>query len=280
MDGFPFSESDHAGSMEENSQDDYLPFSLDDDSSGPEGSPSFVRRRSSMKSTYGFSPDKKVDRGTRDSTSRYSSLPDKREITNPLLDTRVQGRNILSDRSLNAGLRSANPQSVNTRPRGMKYIVFHLPLGFCCLEPECLTIVFFPLNFISGIIVADSLELIDQDYVLVSGPSMDDYASSSLASASKPILSSCKSQSPTQPSVSLGAALTAPMPIIRKAASSSSRMGSLGSQSSAPGSLDMEDTLEQPSANCTARIKSLQQSASTITELVKEKVSRFSAGKS
>ncbi|XP_022934901.1 serine/threonine-protein kinase ATG1c-like isoform X1 [Cucurbita moschata] len=237
VDGFPFSESDHAGSMEENSQDDYLPFSLDDDSSGPEGSPSFVRRRSSMKSTYGFSPDKKVDRGTRDSTSRYSSLPDKREITNPLLDTRVQGRNILSDRSLNAGLRSANPQSVNTRPR-----------------------------------VADSLELIDQDYVLVSGPSMDDYASSSLASASKPILSSCKSQSPTQPSVSLGAALTAPMPIIRKAASSSSRMGSLGSQSSAPGSLDMEDTLEQPSANCTARIKSLQQSASTITELVKEKI--------
>ncbi|KAG6596389.1 Serine/threonine-protein kinase ATG1c, partial [Cucurbita argyrosperma subsp. sororia] len=205
VDGFPFSESDHAGSMEENSQDDYLPFSLDDDSSGPEGSPSFVRR-SSMKSTYGFSPDKK-------------------------------GRNILSDRSLNAGLRSANPQSVNTRPR-----------------------------------VADSLELIDQDYVLVSGPSMDDYASSSLASASKPILSSCKSQSPTQTSVSLGAALTAPMPIIRKATSSSSRMGSLGSQSSAPGSLDMEDTLEQPSANCTARIKSLQQSASTITELVKEKI--------
>ncbi|XP_022971229.1 serine/threonine-protein kinase ATG1c-like isoform X2 [Cucurbita maxima] len=237
VDGFPFSKSDHAGSMEENSQDDYLPFSLDDDSSGPEGSPSFVRRRSSMKSTCGFSPDKKVDRGTRDSTSRYSSLPDKREITTPLVDIRVQGRNILSDRSLNAGLRSANPQSVNTRPR-----------------------------------VADSLELIDQDYVLVSGPSMDDYASSSLANASKPILSSCKSQSPTQTSVSLGAALTAPMPIIGKATSSSSRMGSLGSQSSAPGSLDMEDTLEQPSANCTARIKSLQQSASTITELVKEKI--------
>lgn len=46
--------------MEENSQDDYLPFSLDDDSSGPEGSPSFVRKKSSMKSTYGFSPIKKL----------------------------------------------------------------------------------------------------------------------------------------------------------------------------------------------------------------------------
>ncbi|XP_022145610.1 serine/threonine-protein kinase ATG1c-like isoform X3 [Momordica charantia] len=222
--------------LEENSQDDYLPFSLDDDSSGPEGSPSFVRRRASVKSTYGFSPDKKVDRGYRDTTSRYCSVRDKVESATLISDTRVlSGGNVLSDRNLNGALRFANPQSVNSQPR-----------------------------------VVDSLDLIDQDYVLVSGPPMDD-ASSSLASASKPIPSSCKSQSSPQTSVSLGA-MTAPMPIIRRATSSSSRMGSLGSQSSALGSMDIEDTLEQPSANCTARIKSLQQSASTITELVKEKI--------
>lgn len=103
---------------------------------------------------------------------------------------------------------------------------------------------------------------------------MDD-APTSLPSTSKPIPSSCKSRSPPQTSTSLGAALSAPMPIIGRATttSSSSRMGSLGSQSSAPGSMDIEDTLEHPSENCRERIKSLQQSASTITELVKEKVS-------
>lgn len=121
MDGFPFSESDPASNMEENSQDDYLPFSIDDDSSGPEGSPSFIRRRSSMKSTYGFSPDKKVDRRIRDTTSRYSSVPDKMESATLVTDSHVQlGRNVPSDRSLSGALRSVNPQSVNTRPRGMK----------------------------------------------------------------------------------------------------------------------------------------------------------------
>ncbi|XP_022935209.1 serine/threonine-protein kinase ATG1c-like [Cucurbita moschata] len=235
LDEFPFSESDPASNMEENSQDDYLPFSLDDDSSGPEGSPSFVRR-SSMKSTYGFSPDKKVDRGTRDTTSRYGSIPDKMESTTLILDTRVQlERDVHSDRSLNGASRSANTLSVNNRPR-----------------------------------VVDSPDLIDQDYVIVSGPPMDD-TSSTLASASKPIPSR-KSQSPPQSSIRLGTAVTAPMPIIGRATTSSYRMGSLGSQSSAPGSMDIEDTLEQPSANCRARVKSLQQSASTITELVKEKI--------
>ncbi|XP_038905361.1 serine/threonine-protein kinase ATG1c-like [Benincasa hispida] len=234
LDEFPFSESDPASKMEENSQDDYLPFSLDDDSSGPEGSPSSIRNRSSVKSTYGFSPDKKVNRGTRDTTSRYSSIPDKMESATLISDTRVQlERDVHSDRSLNDVLRSVNRRSVNNRPR-----------------------------------VVDSLEPIDQDYVIVSGPPMDD-ASSTLASGSKPIPSR-KSQSP-QTSISLGSALTAPMPIIGRA-TSSYRMGSLGSQSSAPGSMDMEDTLEQPSANSRARVKSLQQSASTITELVKEKI--------
>ncbi|CBI37434.3 unnamed protein product, partial [Vitis vinifera] len=61
IDGFPLSECNSVRKTEASSQEDCMSFPLDDDSSGAEGSPSFLRKRSSMKSTYGFSPDKKVD---------------------------------------------------------------------------------------------------------------------------------------------------------------------------------------------------------------------------
>ena len=60
IDGFPLSELNPVGKTEEIAQED-LPFSLDDDSSGPDGSPSFVGM-SPIKSTYGFSLDAKADR--------------------------------------------------------------------------------------------------------------------------------------------------------------------------------------------------------------------------
>ena len=71
-----------------------MSFPLDDDSSGAEGSPSFLRKRSSMKSTYGFSPDKKVDiRETIFNTSnntdpafKYNSTSHKPEITGFRID--------------------------------------------------------------------------------------------------------------------------------------------------------------------------------------------------
>ena len=119
----------------------------------------------------------------------------------------------------------------------------------------------------------DSLELIDQDYVLVSGPSVD--VSSSSASASKPSPSLYKSQS--LPRESLATSSSAPMPIKGAAANSNvCCIGSLDSQSSAPGtslgSTDMGDALEQPSTHCMTRLSSLQQCVSAITELVHEKV--------
>ncbi|KAG7536328.1 Protein kinase-like domain superfamily [Arabidopsis suecica] len=62
MDDFLSSGSSPSRNMEESSQDDCLPFLLDDDSSGPEGSPSHLKRTSSMRSSSGFNIDARVER--------------------------------------------------------------------------------------------------------------------------------------------------------------------------------------------------------------------------
>lgn len=121
--------------------------------------------------------------------------------------------------------------------------------------------------------MADSLELIDQDYVLVRGPPVD---MSSSASISKLCTVLSKSGSPPQVSGSISPAPTAPMPIIGTAASRVGHTESFESHGSAPGtspgSTDVTDTLEQPSTDCSTRIRSLERCASAITELVNEKV--------
>ncbi|XP_068341878.1 serine/threonine-protein kinase ATG1c-like isoform X2 [Pyrus communis] len=233
VDGLPTSECNAMTNMEESSQEDCLPFHLDDDSSGPEGSPSFSRRRSSMKYTYGFSLDTKGDRREASPTTSYRYGSATRKENSSL---RLDGHRPL-DRNLTDPLRSVHQKPVNARSR-----------------------------------VMDSLELIDQDYVLVSGPSVD--VSSSSASASKPSPSLYKSQS--LPRESLATSSSAPMPIKGAAANSNvCCIGSLDSQSSAPGtslgSTDMGDALEQPSTHCMTRLSSLQQCVSAITELVHEK---------
>ncbi|RVW67660.1 Serine/threonine-protein kinase ATG1c [Vitis vinifera] len=89
IDGFPLSECNPVRKTEASSQEDSMSFPLDDDSSGAEGSPSFLRKRSSMKSTYGFSLDKKVDiretifnsPNNMDLASKYSGASHKPEIT-------------------------------------------------------------------------------------------------------------------------------------------------------------------------------------------------------
>ncbi|KAL6277996.1 hypothetical protein ACE6H2_021597 [Prunus campanulata] len=231
--GFPMSECNPMRNMEESSQEDCLPFLLDDDSSGPEGSPSYSRRRPSMKSTYGFSLDTKVDRREASPTTsyRYGSATRKDNSSLRLDNHR------LSDRNLTDPLGSMDQKPMNARSR-----------------------------------VVDSLDLIDQDYVLVSGPPVD--VSSSSVNASKPSPSLYKSES--LPQESLTTSSSAPMQIMGAANSNMCCIGSLDSQSSAPGtslgSTDMGDALEQPSTHCMTRLNSLQQCVSAITELVHEKV--------
>ncbi|WJZ81650.1 hypothetical protein VitviT2T_001480 [Vitis vinifera] len=242
-DGFPFSECNPVRKTEASSQEDCMSFPLDDDSSGAEGSPSFLRKRSSMKSTYGFSLDNKVDiRETIFNTSnntdpafKYNSTSHKPEITGFRIDN----------------LRPSN-ENVKEPLKSME----QRPMRSCSR-------------------VVDSLEeLVDQDYVFVSGPPMD--VSSSSAIASKPSHSQCKSGSAPLTSVNMKTKSSAPMPIAGAGITNTCYTGSLESHSSASsgtsqGSMDIGDALEQPSTHCMTRIKSLQQCASVITELVNEK---------
>lgn len=119
--------------------------------------------------------------------------------------------------------------------------------------------------------VTDSLENIDQEYVLVPGPPID---VSSSVGASRPSHTQYRSGSLPQESSSAITRPSAPMPIVGAHTNSMYQVGSSGSQDSAPGtslgSMDISD--EQPSAHCMTRVKSLQQCASAITELVNEKV--------
>ncbi|XP_019428954.1 PREDICTED: serine/threonine-protein kinase ATG1c-like isoform X2 [Lupinus angustifolius] len=236
---FCSTESDPLRSTKENYQEECLAFFLDDDSSGAERSPSFSRKKSSMKSTYGFDLNTVLDKvepaspilNNANYTSEYGSVTHRPENTTRRLDNHKISRNLL-DPPESPEQRFASPHSK----------------------------------------VTDSLELIDQDYVLVSGPAMD--VSTSSVSASKMSHSKYKPGSiPRDPSNTI-TRLSAPMPIVGVPASSTYQSGSSESQDSAPGtshgSIDTGD--EQPSAHCMTRIKSLTQCASAITELVNEKI--------
>ncbi|RDX80548.1 Serine/threonine-protein kinase ATG1c, partial [Mucuna pruriens] len=237
--GFCSTVSDPLRRTEENYQEDCLPFILDDDSSGPEGSPSFSRKKSSMKSTYGFDVNAKLDKAESSSpifnninrTSGFGSITQRSEKTTNRLDNHKISGNQTDPLE--------SPEQIFTSP-----------------SPK------------------DSLENIDQEYVLVSGPPVD--VSSSSVGASRPSHTPYRSGygSLPQESSSTITRLSAPMPIVGVPTNSICQIGSSGSQDSAPGtslgSMDTGD--EQPSAHCMTRVKSLQQCASAITELVNEKM--------
>ncbi|OVA17775.1 Protein kinase domain [Macleaya cordata] len=230
---------------EVSSQDDCLPFLLDDDSSGHDQIPSSPAKRDSMRSTYGFYLDKEVDKKAMASNtsanmgiasgSRYSSITHKvGSIGFKLEDNRS------SDGKLKEPI-----TALDQRP------------SKACSE------------------VVDSLEFIEQEYVLVSGPPME--VSSASISASRPNNPPCKSESFPMGSVNKASAFSAPVPIVGAAVINTGGFGSLESRSSTPsgtsqGSMDMGDSLEQPSAHSLTRIKSLQRCASAIRALVNEKV--------
>ncbi|XP_050212504.1 serine/threonine-protein kinase ATG1c isoform X2 [Mercurialis annua] len=212
VDSFLSSESKLVRQTEEISPEDCLPFFLDDDSSGPDGSPSSLKKKSSLNSTYS---------STRINLENTSSKPNVSKIR---------------DENLHEASKSVNQRSIDARSR-----------------------------------VADSLESIDQDYVLVSGPPLN--VSSSSASTSKPSHIGPKSHNSSPAAVNFN---TAPMQISGTVDSNLCPVGSLGSRSSATRtsqeSTDSGDVMEQPSTHCLTRIRSLQQCASAISELVHAKV--------
>lgn len=116
-DDFPFYESKSVRDVVESSQDDCLPFFLDDDSSGPEGSPSFSKRRSSMKSTYGFSVDAKHGREATSSALNNLDL----RYGNKLDNTNLRHDSYkLSDENLNEPPKCLDQRLANTRSKGIK----------------------------------------------------------------------------------------------------------------------------------------------------------------
>jgi len=101
-DAFPLVESSIARPSGETIQEDCLPFLLDDESSGQGGSLSVLKSRGSIRSTYGFSVDNKVDKSHVSSSSRnvgvvsrFSSSPKNLESTSYGRDShRSCGRNV------------------------------------------------------------------------------------------------------------------------------------------------------------------------------------------
>lgn len=219
----------------ENHQEDCLPFFLDDDPCGPEGNPSFSRKKSSIKSTYGFDLNTQQDRAdSAFATSHNINFTSQQQPENSAI--RLDSHRTLA-RNLAVPLESLEQRLANTGSR-----------------------------------VADSLENIDQDYVLVSGPPMD--VSSSSVTASKSSHFPYRSGGSLLESSNTSDRVSSPLPIIGAATSSTCQIGSSESQDSAPGTshVSMDTGDEQPSADCITRIKSLQQCASTIAELVNEKM--------
>ncbi|KAK8546361.1 hypothetical protein V6N13_067586 [Hibiscus sabdariffa] len=227
--GYSFFESSPVRNADESFQEDSLPFFLDDESSGPEGSPSFGKKGSSMKSPQGFSPDTK--------------------------DNREQSSNSLNKVDDVSFRRESSKVSAETNP------IYEPPKS---MEQRSMS---------THSRAGNTLELIDQDYVLVSGPPMD--VSSSSASTSKPNHIPYKPENPPLIPFTSNTTSTSPVPIVGATNINVYHVGSLESQSSAPGtspgSMGIGDALEQPSSHCMTRIKSLQQCASAITELVHEK---------
>uniref|UniRef100_A0A7N0RH35 Protein kinase domain-containing protein n=2 Tax=Kalanchoe fedtschenkoi TaxID=63787 RepID=A0A7N0RH35_KALFE len=214
LEDFQLSDSGYTRNTDEVSQEDYLPFPLDDNSSGPDGSPSSLRR----KPVFGFPVPSNLDRGHVTPTISYNILD---TSTNEVKNKNEHSRDPMgAQKPVHGNLETekySNYRSSNAQSK-----------------------------------VGDSLELSDLDYVIVSGPPLD--GSSFVASAAK---------------------LDHPL-IVGTTTSCLCRMGSLESQNSAPGtsqgSMDYADSLERPSTYGLTRIKSLQQCAATINELVNEKM--------
>ncbi|KAL6508009.1 hypothetical protein OROGR_024204 [Orobanche gracilis] len=234
LDGFSLSERN----TEQISQEDCLPFSLDADSSCPDGNPS-SQRKSTIKSLYGFSLDTKTDR--RD----ISNLADKADSSIHIgapLKTEITGSNIGNRRFSEGNLK----ESLKTAD-----------LGLLDITPK----------------VMDSLESIDQDYVIVTGPLMD------LPSSARPSTSDhfpAKSGSQPLYSGNMNPTPTAPLLTMPGATGTFDCTESIESRLSAPGisqgSINLIETSEQPPTDCTTRISSLQQYAAAITEIVNDKI--------
>ncbi|CAN4118219.1 unnamed protein product [Withania somnifera] len=233
IDGFSLTERNPVRTTEETFQVDGFSFSLDTDSSSPEGGPPFAGI--SQRSCCGFSHDAKDYRKELTSASNKTSPPS--NCSNVTHKSVVIGSSHGQHQHSEGRLKDSSSMDHRLCPR-----------------------------------VADSFELIEREYVLVSGSVMD---SSSSAGASRLCNTPFRSSCPPQASGNIDSRLSEPVLIVGPATNSIGPLLRLEGPSSAPGasqgSTDIVDPLEQRTDGI-ARIKSLQHSASAITELVNEKI--------
>lgn len=211
-----------------------MPFPLEDDAVGLDQS-LLARKNSSVKSTYGFHVGEDKDFSSNTSMNLLGALS-KHTFPNKIETSGYYEHD--SYRQF-----SGNMMQTNIYSKGTKH----------------------------DHTIVDSLDLVDQEYVMVSGPPLGIPSSSLSLPESRN--SPCKADSSPMETKKI-TGLSAPVPIVSAAIAKANTIGSLGSHSSpvsgtSQGSMDIGDTIEQPSAHCITRIRSLQQCGSVISELVK-----------
>lgn len=101
----------------ENQQDDHLPFCLEYDSRGNEGSPTFPMKKSSIKSTYGFDLNTQQDRaGSALATPNNVNFTPRKQPEKSAI--RLEGLRT-SERNLADPLVSLERRLANTDTRGI-----------------------------------------------------------------------------------------------------------------------------------------------------------------
>jgi len=224
----------------QSSQEDCMPFPLDDEPSEQDESP-VPDSKSPMKS-YGFPMGKRLDKTSGQSPSRHIGL----------FSRYVLGNNHppSSQHHDHAGKKTkeSNIDEVQGRKGGY---------------PEDSPII-------------DSLEFVDQEYVFVSGPHPEGSSSSTNASRQLNLPAKYDNSSVSPPKLTSS---SAPMPIngLPINRQQSAGTGSLDSHCSpasgtSQGSADMSDAIDQPPSDYLTRIKLLEQYASAIAGLVKDEI--------
>ncbi|KAL5209424.1 hypothetical protein ABZP36_005047 [Zizania latifolia] len=238
-DGFPFINSGPTRPLSQSSQEDCMPFPLDDESIGQDES--HVPESKSPVKAYGFAMSKGLDKISGQSPSKHVGLFSKY----------IMGNNCAA-----SSQHLDHPRRIEENRTGEG----HNPKGG---YPEDSPII-------------DSLEFVDQEYVFVSGPHTEGSSSSVNDSRQCNMPSKYENISLSPPELT---ALSAPMPIHGMAINrqQSAGTGSLDSHCSpisgtSQGSADLNDAMYQPPSDFLTRIRLLEQFASTIAELVKEEI--------
>ncbi|XP_031486063.1 serine/threonine-protein kinase ATG1c-like isoform X2 [Nymphaea colorata] len=222
---------------DESSQEDCLPFHLDDESSGPDASPSFQSKRTYTEPTpFAFPLDARIENRSDANASIARDICSRNR--KPVFGTDCTNSKLNCLRPTSDVTYGESPVVTETLPSSR---------------------------------VMDSQEIVE-DYVIVPGPPVE--VSSSAGSVCQAANLPSRSDGSQGKSMK-DATLSSPMPIA--GVMMGNMYGSLGSNSSAPsgtslGSVDIGDVSEQPSTDCVTRIRSLQQCASAISEIVTEKI--------